>query len=90
MEYTHKSMRIQLKTWAARIEKLNTRYAKPGGQPRFDTVIYLDELKGLHAVASSGLDAAETAGDKERAPLELELKIAWDELASAMGRRQPS
>jgi len=79
----------QLDDWAVKIGELTARYTKPGRELRFDVAMYLDELKGLHAVAWAELDAYRVAGVGERARRGPGLQVAWDELAVAMERRPP-
>lgn len=89
MDHALQSMNAQLDVWAMKIEALTARYQEAGVMRRFDTVLYLDELRALHAVARCNLDAFRTAGGQERTDLEPGMKAAWDELAAAIRRRPP-
>ena len=89
MDAALEPMGNQLDDWVVKIEERTARYTKPGARLRFDVVMYLDELKGLYAVARSELDAYLGAGGEERTRRAHGLQIAWDELAVAMERRPP-
>lgn len=90
VEVALETMETQLGVWAVEIESLTAGYLKFGTQSRFDTLIYLDELRCLHAIARSNLDVYRTAGATERAELEPGLRADWDDLVAAMKRQPPT
>lgn len=90
MEIQLGSMSARIEASSTRIEALSCRYRDSGVPLRFDTVMYLDELKGLHAIARSHFDAYRSAEGQQRTDLEPGLRAAWDELMTALGRRPPS
>ena len=89
MRHELEVMELQLGAWSAKIGSLNAAHLQSGVHARFETVIYLDELRALHAIARSNFDRYRAAGAPERAELEPALEAAWDELATAMKRRPP-
>lgn len=90
MDSQLQAMSARLDAWSAEIEALACRYRRFGAPRRFDRVMYLDELKGLHAIARERFGAYRTAEGQKRPDLEPELQIALEELATALRRRPPS
>jgi len=84
METAVEKLEAQLKLWGAKIHRLAAKTEKAGVQAGFEELIYIDELKALHAIAQSKFDEFRTAGDTERTRLEAELKSAWEELDAAL------
>lgn len=83
-------MEAQLAHWRVKIDHLAARVRIAGAPARFEDVMYIDELKALHAIAQSRLDEFRAATGTERALLESELKSAWDELGAAFKNPGPS
>jgi hypothetical protein len=90
MDAALRKMEAQLKQWSLKIDILAVKTQRSGTQAGFDALMYIDELKALHAIAQSKLDAFKSAGDTERARLKAEMKSAWNELAAAFKKPQPS
>ncbi|MFH1219695.1 MAG: hypothetical protein V1694_04505 [Candidatus Eisenbacteria bacterium] len=79
-------MDAQLKLWSLQIDKLASKIQMPGVQAGFDALMYIDELKGLHAIARSKFDEFRefrAAGDAVRARLKAEMEGACNELDAA-------
>ena len=89
MEAAVEKMEAQLKLWGLQIHKLVAKIQKAGARARFEDLMYVDELKALHAIAQSRLDEFRTAGDPERARLRAEMKSAWNELDTAFKNPKP-
>ena len=89
MEAAVEKMEAQLKLWGLQIHKLVAKIQKAGARARFEDLMYIDELKALHAIAQSRLDEFRTAGDPERARLRAEMKSAWNELDTAFKNPKP-
>ena len=83
MDATVERIEAQLKRWSLKIDILEARIQKIGVPAGYDAITHLDELKALHAIAQSKFDALRAAGEKERARLRAEMKIAWNELHAA-------
>jgi hypothetical protein len=84
MDATVGRMEAQLKRWKLKIENLAAKAHAPGGRSRFETVMYIDELKALHAIAQSRFVELQAAGDPDRARLRAEMTSPWEELAAAL------
>jgi len=89
MEAAVEKMEAQLKRWSLKIDHLEAKTQMAGVQASFDALMYIDELKALHAIAQSRLDEFRTAGDPERARLRAEMKSAWNELDTAFKNPKP-
>jgi hypothetical protein len=89
-------MDAQLRLWASRIDHLATRMQLAGVRTRFETLVHIDELKALHAIAESKLIAfkaaalAVAARDTQRTHLRTEMERAWNELDAALNNPRPS
>jgi len=76
-------MEEQLRLWSLKIDRLAAKTEMAGARTGFDALMYVDELKAMHAIARSKFDEFRAANDPERARLEPELKSAWNELEAA-------
>lgn len=86
MERAVKEMEARLKHWRLKIDHLETKTQVAGVQASFEALMYIDELKALHALAQSKLDEfrAAAATDTKRARLKTEMRRALKEI-EAMG-----
>jgi hypothetical protein len=89
MEAAVEKMEAQLKLWSLKIDNLADKTLVVGAQAGFDTIMYIDELKALHAIAQSKLDEFRAAGDTKRARIKGEMKSAWNELDAAFKNPKP-
>ncbi len=89
MEAAMGTMEAHLRVWRTQIDELASRTQRPGAQAQFDSLMHVDELKALHAIAQSKFDAYRAAGGAERAIIKHELKRAWDELEAAFKDPKP-
>jgi hypothetical protein len=78
----------QLEHWGLRIRELSDQVPGARARVRFDDLLHLDELKALHAVARTKLDALRAATGPQRTALEVEVQEAWSELAAAFEHRR--
>ena len=85
MEAAMKKMESQLELWGLKISEVAARTYRVGVPARHETLMGVDELKALHAIAQEKFDAFKAAKDQQRARLEAGLKIAWRELEAAFG-----
>ena len=76
-------MKARLKLRSLQIDELVAKTQMPGVRAGFDTLMYIDELKALHAIAQSKFDEFRAAGDMGRARLKPEMESAWNELDAA-------
>jgi hypothetical protein len=83
MEAAMSRMEAQLTRWRFQIDRLARAVHGVGTPGEFDALVYIDELKALHAVARFRLNAFKVANSAERPHLEDGLKKAWSELDSA-------
>ena len=90
MEAAVEKMEAQLKRWRVKIDNLAAKTQTAGVQAGFDALMYVDELKALHAIAQSKFDKFRKAGDTERGRLKTEMKSAWNELDAAFKKPKPS
>ena len=96
MEAAAERMEAQLKLWSLKIDHLAAKTQMAGVQARFDALMYVDELKALHAIAQAKLIEfkaavlAAAAGDTKRTRLRAEMKRAWNELDAAFNSPGPS
>jgi hypothetical protein len=86
---TLKQMEGQLRAWSVEIDRLMALTQMSGVRAGFDSLIHVDELKALHAIARAKLDEFVAAGTGDRARLEDELERAWSELAAAFKKPMP-
>jgi hypothetical protein len=82
-------LEAQLRGWRLRIARLAGAVHGVGVQRDFDALVYIDELKLLHAVAWSKLDEFKAARGGDRGHLEDGLKSAWDDLEAAVENLDP-
>ena len=82
-------LEAQLRGWRLKIARLAGAIHGVGVQKDFDALVYIDELKVLHAVARSKLEEFKAAGDAERQHLEAGLKSAWGDLEAAVENLGP-
>jgi hypothetical protein len=96
MDADVKRMEAQLRLWASKIAHLAAKIQVAGVRTRFETLVHIDELKALHAIAESKLIAfkaaapAATARDSQRTRLRTEMERAWNELDAAINNPRPS
>ena len=90
MESAIEEMETQLRLWTLKIDHLAAETQMVGVRASFEALIYIDELKALHAIAQSKLDKFRAAPDTGRSRLKAEMTRAWEDL-EAMGhpRRTP-
>jgi hypothetical protein len=91
MEAVMERMDAQLKLWGMKIFRLAARADRTGAKARFEDLMYVDELKALHAIAKSKFDEfrAAAVGDAKRTRLKAEMKVAWDDLDAAFKNPMP-
>jgi len=87
VEAVVKKMEAQLNLWSLQIDSLAAKTQVPGVRAGFDALMYVDELKALHAVAKSKFDDFRAAGDAGRARLKAEMESACTELDAAFKTR---
>jgi hypothetical protein len=84
-EAVRKKLEAQLRLWKLRIDGLANRPQMTNARAGFEAHMYIDELKALHAIAQSEFDELRAATNKTEPRLEARMKIAWDDLATALG-----
>jgi hypothetical protein len=89
MEQVAKTMEAQLKRWGLKIDRLAAKTEIVGVKTGFDTLMHIDELKALHAIAEAKLLEFKLAGDASRARLETEMTNAGEDLEAAINRPMP-
>ncbi len=77
-------IRTQLEFWSLRIDHLAARTQMSHGEPSFDALVHIDELKALLAIAQAKVDALVAGAGRERPDLEGELKCVMNDLAGAI------
>lgn len=82
-------METQLKVWSMKIDHLVAVTGLPGVETGFDVHMHIDELKVLHAIASSKLDRMRMAQDGDRIHMAAELASAWEDLEIAFKKPMP-
>ena len=82
-------METQLKLWSSKIDRLAAKTQRVGFQARFDTLLYIDELKALRVIAQSKFDEFRAAEGKEQKRLKAGLKSAWNDLDAAFKKPMP-
>lgn len=90
MDATVMKMEAQLTRWKSKIENHAARISAARGEPRFDALLYIDELKALHAIAQAKFDELKAAKDAERERCQDEMNRAWSELDGAFKNPRPS
>jgi hypothetical protein len=90
MEVGALKMEGQLRRWGVRIDNLAAKTLQGGVAVRFDTHMYVDELKALHAIAQTKFDQYKVASGPERTRLAAEVQSAWNELDTAFKNPKPS
>jgi hypothetical protein len=78
----------QLAIWGQKINELSEQAQRAGARTRFEDLLFIDELKALHAIAQTKFDEFGAATDPQRAGLEIEVQSAWVDLAAAFDRRE--
>jgi len=89
VEAAVKKMEAQLKLWTLNIDHLSAEAQVAGVQARFDTLMRIDELKALHAIAQSKIEKFKAADVPERTTVQAEMKAAWKELEAAFKHLKP-
>jgi hypothetical protein len=89
MRNADQRMEAQLGLWGLKIETLAAKALTPGIPIGFETLMRIDELKALFAIAQSRFEDFRAAGHDERAGLEVEMKLASDELDAAFEKARP-
>jgi hypothetical protein len=84
-----KMMEAQLTKWRLHIARLAGAVHGVGNENDFDALVYIDELKLLHAIARSKLHEFKAAGSAERSVLEAGLNVAWSDLELALENLGP-
>ena len=86
-------IQVQLEFWSLRIDHLAARTQMSRGEPSFDALVHIDELKALLALARAKIEALVAGAGREQPGLEGELKCAMNDLAIAikdpLARRWP-
>lgn len=83
MDATIEKMESQLQRWGLKIDRLAAKAQMAGGPVGFDTLLHIDELKALHAIAQAKLDELRAGPETQRARRKAELKRACDDLDAA-------
>lgn len=83
------TMEAQLKAWSSEIDSLVAKTQLPGSRSGFESVMHIDELKALYAIALASLDDFKASSGADRARLGVELKLAWKDLDAAFKHRIP-
>jgi hypothetical protein len=89
MEQVAETMEAQLKRWGLKIDRLAAKTEIVGVQTGFDTLMHIDELKALHAIAEAKLLEFKVAVDTSRARLETEMTDAGNDLEAAFKKPMP-
>jgi hypothetical protein len=89
MKLVAEQMETQLRLWGLKIDRLAAQTEIPGAQAGFDTLMHIDELKALHAIAEAKLLEFKGAGDGSRARLETEMTNAGKDLEAAFKKPMP-
>jgi hypothetical protein len=89
MEQVAETMEARLKSWGLKIGRLAAKAEIVGVKTGFDTLMHIDELKALHAIAEAKLLEFKLAGDASRARLETEMTNAGEDLEAAINRPMP-
>jgi hypothetical protein len=93
MQEVAEKVRAQLEFWSSRIDHMAARTQMSQGEPSFDALVQIDELKALLALAHAKLDAFTGSTGAEQPRRRRELNGAIDDLAVAIkdptARRRP-
>ena len=89
MEPVVKRMEAQLERWSLRIDQVAAKTQVAGAHAGFDAVMYVDELKALHAVAQSRFDEFRAVEDGRKERMLIQMKSALEDLDAAFKRRAP-
>jgi hypothetical protein len=89
-EATVAKLEAQLGLWRLKIDDLVAKTQLTAVPATFDALMYIDELKALHAIAQSRFDEFRAARAPERARLKSKLKRAWKDLDVAFKHSKPS
>ena len=84
MEAAVDRMEAQLGRWQEYIERRAAGLAATGRVPGFESLMRLDVLKALHAIAMAKCLEFRRAAAPERPRLRQELQEVWDELAETI------
>lgn len=79
----------ELEFWGRRIRELTEQTQRAGKRTSFEVIMNLDELRALHVIATSRMQALYAATGAERTSIEGEIDIMSSELQSALGRPRP-
>ncbi|MDO9693888.1 MAG: hypothetical protein Q7W56_04105 [Candidatus Latescibacteria bacterium] len=82
-------MEEQLEVWRLRIDQLAHEMQRDSAPVGFYTLMHIDELKALHAVAKTNLDEFKAGNDQKRVWLKTGMKRSWDELEVALKKTKP-
>jgi len=74
----------QLEFWRLRIDHLAARTQLSRGEPSFEALVHIDELKALHALARAKAEVFMAGAGDEPPGLAGELKCAMNDLAGAI------
>jgi hypothetical protein len=74
----------QLQRWHLTITRLEGAVHGVGSQKDFEALVYLDELKLLHAIAQSKLEEYKSSDHPKRRQLRAGLNRAWSDLGVAI------
>lgn len=86
MEEAIAAMEAQLKKWSVKINALVARTQMAGVHPTFGALMYIDELKALHALAQLKLDEFLAEEDTDNTRARAELDDAWKDLVAAFSK----
>lgn len=89
MEAAMERMEAQLRNWHLKIDRLAAAIQVAGVPVDFEALVYIDELKALHAIARSKLDQFKAAESTERGHLETGMRSAWSDLEEALENLVP-
>jgi hypothetical protein len=83
MDLAVEKMEAQLKLWSLKIKALAAKTQIVATPVRFDSLMHIDELKALHAIAQSKLLEYKAVRDTSRR-LKAEMEKAWNDLDAAL------
>ena len=89
MEHDIGKMESQLEHWRLKIERLADEKQRAGSPGGYYTLMHIDEMKALHAVARTKLDEFKAGNDLNRARLMTGMMKSLDELGSALKKTKP-
>jgi hypothetical protein len=91
MEIVPEKMQAQLRDWGLKIDRLAAKALVPGARPSFDALVYVDELKVLHAIAQAKMDELTSEKNSNNIFLQNEMMSAWNDLRAAVkDRKRPN